>query len=125
MRTKMQAFKLGDIFDVYVEFEDDPANGERRPVIVIGEQNNDIFILVSTTSEPRNHPLRWYDKFKIPIHNWRKSGFDRASWCNGKILIKYSTQDLKRLITPEDYRGRITRSDFNYIIEKLNELYEK
>lgn len=30
MRTKMQAFKLGDIFDIYVEFEDDPANGKRR-----------------------------------------------------------------------------------------------
>ena len=58
MRTKMQAFKLGDIFDVYVEFEDDPANGERRPVIVIGEQNNDIFILVSTTSKPRNPPFK-------------------------------------------------------------------
>jgi len=29
MRTKMQAFKLGDNFDIYVEFEGDPANGKK------------------------------------------------------------------------------------------------
>jgi hypothetical protein len=55
--------------------------------------------------------------------NWRKSGLDKASWCKGKKLIKYTREEFYKLVTPTDFRGRVTETDFHFIIDKLDKLH--
>ena len=44
-------FNVGDIFWLDVEFEDEPDT-KRRPAIIIGGTADELFMLVSTISQP-------------------------------------------------------------------------
>lgn len=105
-------------------FVDDPGESKRRPVIIIDDSDPDNYRVVSTTSQPRHNPLKWYDEFRIPILNWQKDGFERPSWCRAKPIVTYSLADLLSQIKDpsRDYIGKMTHFDFNYIILEMNKL---
>lgn len=64
-------FDLGEVFWLEVEYEDDPNESKRRPAIIVDKIENNLFILVSTTSQSPSDPPSYFDQFKIPIYNWR------------------------------------------------------
>ena len=46
----MHWFSLGDVFYFDVGFDDIPEESKRRPAIIMIQEGEDLFILVSTTS---------------------------------------------------------------------------
>lgn len=116
---------IGDLFYFYVAYEDNPSEYKNRPVLLLEENQNNVLLLIATTSQPRKHPLRWYDKYKIPIHNWRKSGLTKASWCLGANLIRLPRKEVESIITKDDYIGKVHPIDFNFIIDELEKIYNR
>lgn|SRR5699024_28418 len=115
--------RIGDLFYFDVAYEDDPSTFKNRPVLLLQELENSSLLLISTTTTKRNNPLEWYDKYKIPIHNWRKTGLREASWCQGRKLIVMPRVEVESLIDANDYIGRIHPEDFNFIIEEIERLH--
>lgn len=117
-------FELGDIFYIEVAYDDDPTQSKRRPAIIISEDEEDLKILITTTSKERNHPFHRHDYYKIPIHNWRKSGLTEPSWCRGKVLLELSLSELKDTVQDDDYIGKLVEVDFIYIQDELSRLHD-
>lgn len=115
--------ELGDIFYFDVAYDDDPSTYKSRPVILLEEDENNLLLLVSTTSKERNNPLKWYDYYKIPINNWRKTGLPKASWVRGKRLIRLPRTQIESVVKQSDYIGKLHPTDFNYIIDELNRIH--
>lgn len=115
--------EIGDIFYFDVAYEDDPSTYKRRPVILLDEDENNILLLVSTTSKARNNPLKWYDYYKIPVNNWRKTGLREASWVRGKRFIRLARVEVESIVKQRDYIGKLHPEDYSYIIDKLNRLH--
>lgn len=90
--------KTGDLFYFDVAYDDDPSKFKNRPVLLLAEEDGNILLLISTTTRARNHPLKWYDYYKIPIQNWRKTGLQEASWCRGKRLIRLPRTEVESLV---------------------------
>lgn len=108
-----------------VAYEDDPNHSKRRPVLILHEDDENVLLLVATTTKERNNPLKPHDHYKIPILNWRKTGLREASWCKGKRLIQIPRTDFENLVKVSDYIGRMHPVDFNYIIEKIEQLHNE
>lgn len=105
--------EVGDIFWLDVEFADETNSSKRRPAIIVGGKADELFILVSTTSQPPSDPPSYYDQFKIPILNWRNNGFTKPSWVKSLVLLKYSHDDLMHLIKPDDYIAKMDKIALN------------
>lgn len=112
-------FNVGDIFWLDVEFEDEPDSSKRRPAIIIGGTLDELFIVVSTTSQPPGDPPSYYDQFKIPILNWRNNGLTKPSWVKGLFLLRYSNEHLMSEVKPDDYIMKMDENSFNYLINEL------
>ena len=121
----MYQFNLGEIFWLEIAYEDEPNESKIRPVIIVGNKDNNLLILVSTTTKSPDYPPKYYDKFKIPILNWHKAGFIEPSWALGFRLIELSVEELKSLVTPEDYIGIMHKSDFNFLTYQLELIHKK
>ncbi len=115
--------QIGDIFYFDVAYTDDPSKSSNRPVLIIDELEDDMLLLISTTTKGRKYPISGYDRYKIPIQNWRKTGLDRPSWCRGKILIRLHKDEIDSLVKISDYIGRMHPEDFNIIIEELEKIH--
>jgi mRNA interferase MazF len=116
---------VGDIFWLDVEFEDEPDSSKRRPTIIIGSTSDEVFVLVSTTSQPPSDPPSYYDQFKIPILNWRNNGFTKPSWVKGLFLLKYPNEYLIKEVKPEDYIIQMDENTFYYLVNELELLHGK
>ncbi|AGA70080.1 PemK-like protein [Desulfitobacterium dichloroeliminans LMG P-21439] len=116
-------FNVGDIFWLDVEFEDDPDSSKRRPAIIVGGNADELFILVSTTSQPPSNPPSYHDQFKIPILNWRNNGFTKPSWVKGLFLLRYSNEYLVSVVKPDDYIIKMDENSFNYLVSELELIY--
>jgi len=117
--------KIGDLFYLDVAYENNPSIVKNRPVLLLDEYENNVLLLISTTTKGRRHPLKWYDDYKIPIQNWRKTGLREASWCMGKNLINISRVELESILENNDYIGRMHPEDFNFIVEELERIHHK
>ena len=110
---------MGEIFWLEVDFEDIPSESKRRPAIIVGIIENDLFILISTTSKYPSEPPSYFDQFKIPIYNWRKFGFSKPSWGLGHRLIHLTDKELKNLVKKEDFLGYMSEIDLRNLNNKI------
>jgi len=78
---------LGEIYWLNVGYQDSPTESKIRPVVIIGIEDDELLLLVATTSVPSKDPPKHFDKYKIPILNWRKAGLLKPSWVQGLRLI--------------------------------------
>lgn len=117
-------FDLGEMFWLEVEYEDDPNESKRRPAIIVSKIENNLFILVSTTSQSPSDPPSYYDQFKIPIYNWRKYGFSKPSWGLGYRLIRLTDEELKSVVKKEDFLGRMSEIDLKNLNEKIERIHQ-
>ncbi len=118
----MHWFSLGDVFYFDVGFDDVPEESKRRPAIIMMQEGEDLFILVSTTSIPPNDPPKYFDQFKIPILNWRRSGFLKPSWGLGFKLI-HARQELMGSVKKEDILGKIHVTDFDMLLNEIEYIH--
>ena len=65
-----------------------------------------------------------YDKYKIPILNWHKAGLLEPTWALGFRLIELSVEELKSLVSYEDFIGIMHKSDFNFLIYQLELIHK-
>lgn len=116
--------EIGDIFYLEIAYEDDPSQSKKRPVIIIDESEDGIFLLVSTTSKPRNNTLTFHDRYKIPILNWQKSGLKKPSWCKAKRLFAIPKSVIETTVKKSDYIGKLTPGDLEFIIKEIERLHQ-
>jgi mRNA interferase MazF len=71
----MGNYGLGDIYYINKAFDDDPANSKIRPAIIvdIDEENGVFYTFIATTTKGKKNPPLYFDEFKYPILNWRRS----------------------------------------------------
>lgn len=119
----MDKFMLGTIFWLNIGYQDIPDESKIRPAIIVGLGYNDLLILVATTSVPPYDPPKYFDQFKIPILNWRRSGLLKPSWVQGLKLIHLTRRQLGTLVQDEDFIGRIIVHDFNYLLGELERIH--
>jgi len=120
----MYQFLLGEIYWLDVGYQDIPAESKIRPVIIIGIEDNELLLLVSTTSVPPNDPPKHFDQYKIPILNWRKAELLKPSWVQGLRIISLNKDQMQALLKDDSYIGRMTDIDFNYLISELENIHE-
>lgn len=104
------SLQFGDIFYAEVAYTGNPSKSSNRPVLVIDELEDNLLLLISTTTKGIRKPPNYHNQFKIPINNLKKAGFTKPSWCRGKILNKKSCI------------GKIIPEDLNFIIEEIKNL---
>lgn len=114
---------LGTVFWLEIEYEDDPSVSKRRPVIVIDETEDEVVILISTTSQGPKEPPKTYDNYKIPILNWRLAGLKKPSWGLGLRLLSLSKSSLQSTVERQDYIGNLIVEDFNYLIMEIEKIH--
>ncbi|WP_045576108.1 type II toxin-antitoxin system PemK/MazF family toxin [Desulfosporosinus sp. I2] len=119
----MDKFILGTIFWLNIGYQDIPAESKIRPAIIVGLGNKNLLILVATTSVPPNDPPKYFDQFKIPILNWRRSGLLKPSWVQGLKLIHLTREQLRALVQDEDFIGRMVSHDFNYLVGEIERIH--
>jgi mRNA interferase MazF len=119
----MYKFGLGDIYWIEVGYEGSPEESKIRPAVIVGEEFRALLILVATTSVPPNDPPKYFDQFKIPILNWRKAGLLKPSWVLSLNLIRLTKGQLSKLVKEDDFIGRMSNLDFNYLINEIERLH--
>lgn len=115
--------EIGDLFYYDVAYEDDPSQYKNRPVLLLDKDENEVLMLISTTTKGRGNLFKYHDYYKIPIPDWRKAGLREASWCRGKVLISAPKEEVEANLSSEDYIGRIQPSDFNFILKELEKIH--
>ncbi|GAB6174415.1 hypothetical protein JCM15765_38930 [Paradesulfitobacterium aromaticivorans] len=119
----MYEFAVGEIFWLDVGYQDLPGESKVRPTIIVDEDEQDLLLLVATTSVPPDDPPKYFDQFKIPILNWRKSGLPKPSWVQGLRLIHLTRRQLRAVIRNEDFIGRMYELDFNYLVSQIERIH--
>lgn len=122
MSSAMYDFSLGEIYWIGVGYEDSPGESKVRPAIIVSEEDDALLILVATTSVPPHDPPNYHDQFKIPILNWRKAGLLKPSWVQGYRLIPLLKSDLSRLVSSDDFIGKMPELDFNFLTTELERM---
>ncbi|MDR3587682.1 MAG: type II toxin-antitoxin system PemK/MazF family toxin [Desulfosporosinus sp.] len=117
-------FSLGEIFWSDVEYEDIPGESKIRPVIIVGELENILLILVATSSQSPDDPPKHHDLYKIPIPNWRKSGLTKPSWGLGLRLLEVNKEDFRKNIKDKDFIGKMYELDFQYLVHQIELIHE-
>ncbi|WP_088188311.1 hypothetical protein [Desulfosporosinus sp. FKA] len=120
----MHCFGLGDIFYFDIGFDDMPGESKKRPAIIMIQEGDKFFILVSTTTVPPHDPPKYFDQFKIPILNWRKSGLLRPSWGLGYKLIQVTRQELMHQVKREDILGVMPQADFDFLLSEIERIHK-
>jgi len=119
----MYEFTLGDIFWFEVGFVDIPNESKIRPAVIVYEEDNELLILVATTSIPPHDPPKYFDQFKIPVLNWRKVGLSKPSWVQSLKLIHLTRTQLRDLVKEDDFIGRMSELDFNYLVGEIERIH--
>ena len=119
----MYEFTLGEVFWLDVGYQDNPGASKVRPAIIVAEKVDYLFVLVATTSVPPHDPPKYFDQFKIPILNWRRSGLLKPSCVQGLRLIDLTREQLRALVKEEDFIGRMNEQDFNYLVGELERIH--
>nr|WP_282433078.1 hypothetical protein [Desulfosporosinus meridiei] len=107
-----------------VNYEDIPGESKTRPVIIVGKQDDELLILVSTTSQAPDKSPKYFDRYKIPIPNWRKSGLAKPSWGLGFKLLKVTREDFKTTIKDKDFIGKMHEWDLKYLVHQIELIHE-
>ncbi|MCO1604736.1 type II toxin-antitoxin system PemK/MazF family toxin [Desulfosporosinus nitroreducens] len=119
----MYEFTLGEIFWFEVGYEDIPNESKIRPAVIVDEDDNELLILVATTSVPPHDPPKYFDQFKIPVLNWRKVGLSKPSWVQSLKLIHLTRTQLRDLVKEDDFIGRMSELDFNYLVGEIERIH--
>jgi len=73
--------KIGDIYRAEICFEDNPNSSKTRPVLILGDKDDQgLYLIVEITSVPPHVPPKYHDRFKEPINKWVQAGLGKPSW---------------------------------------------
>jgi mRNA interferase MazF len=105
--------KLGEIYWVDMQYEDDPTSSEYRPVAIIGEDEENLLVLViELTSQGPKSPYGFYQTLRVPIIHWKSAGLDNFSYgkVNRASVIESSA------LRSQDYIGELDPSDLDNLM---------
>lgn len=86
------------------------------------EEDNELLILVATTSVSPHDPPKYFDQFKMPILKWRKVGLLKPSWVQSLKLIHLTRTQLRDLVKEAEF-GRMSELDFNYLVSEIERIH--
>ncbi|WAH36347.1 type II toxin-antitoxin system PemK/MazF family toxin [Alicyclobacillus dauci] len=113
----MSKYKVGDIYSIRVEFEEDPQQAKIRPVVILYIDDNEkpvVAFVHPITSKAPQDPPKYHDNFKVEIRHWREAGLRKPSWVKSNRVIQI---DVKAFIT---YIGHMNDTDLLRLLELLD-----
>jgi mRNA interferase MazF len=119
----MHEFVSGEIYWLEVGYQDNPSESKTRPAIIVDIDDDELLILVAATSVPPHNTPKYFDRYKIPILNWRKAGLPKPTWAQGFRLLTLTKIDMQSAVKEEDYIGRMDEVDFNYLVNELERIH--
>ncbi len=115
-RYRLKEFNVKEkqIYRTIVEFVDGQGEKE-RPVIIVAV-DEDIFIAISlkitkTGVDPKKRRL--WDRYKVPVLNWRKAGLTHPSFVECSRIIRI---DANALV---EYIGEMHEYDFQRVYDEF------
>lgn len=101
----------GELYDLYVPFEDG-SGGKFRPALIINSDGeNAVAISIKVTKTPPNRRF----PHRLPIRHWRQAGLDYMSYAQ---FDYYQVVNLNE--GPHRRRGALVPSDFTPILTAFN-----
>lgn len=107
--------KVGEVYWVEMQYEDDPSSSEYRPVAIIGkdgEKDQILILVMEFTKQGPQYPYHFHQTLKVPIIKWQEAGLDALSY--GKPN-RTSVINAKSLLE-KDYIGELDTSDLENIM---------
>lgn len=96
----------GDLYDLYVPFEDKPGGKYRPALIMTTDGTTAIAVTIKVTSTPPNPRF----PHRIPIRNWRLAGLNNMSYAQYDYFQQVNMNGTYRR------RGALLPSDFTPIL---------
>jgi hypothetical protein len=113
----MQNYSIGDIFSVFVEFEEGNGQVKERPCVIVGiiEGTPDVLIMAQLTGQEPKNPPSYYDKKRIPVYDWVEARLKKKSY------VKTDKGDLKQYDPRAlvKFRGSLSPSDLSIILKAI------
>jgi len=81
----------GEIVWTWVPFEDDPANGKDRPVLVVGRRRDTLLGLMMSSNPIRDHDRNWVG---VGSGAWDQQ--DRPSWVRMDRVLDVPEDGIRR-----------------------------
>ena len=119
----MHVFVLGEIYWLKIGYQDNPSELKTSPVIIVNIDDDELLILVAATSIPPHDPPKYFDRYKIPILNWRRAGLPKPTWAQGLRLLTLTKAEMQSAVKKEDYIGCMDEVDFNNLINQLERIH--
>lgn len=112
----MHRIQTGDIYVVHYEYQEDPTRFKIRPgLVILTETTSETLISVlQITGVPPSEPPKYFDRYKVPIVNWRSSGLKKQSWVRTHMIQTVDNFALGK------YVGSLGHHDLESIINAIN-----
>ena len=98
----------GEVVWAWVPYEDDPAQGKDRPLLVIGRAGRQL-LAVPLSSRDRDG---W-----VPVGTGRWDGQGRPSWANASRLLRFAEGDVRR------EGATLERARFDAVVARARQLH--
>ncbi|MFL7944494.1 type II toxin-antitoxin system PemK/MazF family toxin [Priestia megaterium] len=109
---------LGEIYWVESVYTDNPEESKVRPAVIVAESEENVYVLVTTTTKGPHTPRKYHDKYKHPILNWRQAKLPDASWARCEVLVELPKEALT------NYIGKMHEFDYRRLIDFLETIDE-
>ena len=100
-------------FDIYIAFVSWGDSGKRRPVLILSEQGDKVFVFQITSQFINKSPAIQIKYFEIK--NWKKAGLGKLSYIDTGKIIEIPKSKIS--IHPI---GKLTESDKSALSDLLN-----
>jgi mRNA-degrading endonuclease toxin of MazEF toxin-antitoxin module len=115
----MSSYKIGDIFDVEVEFQEQDERRKTRPVVIVDIEDGDpvILTIAALTGAALKNPPTYHDSFKVPLNDWQSAGLKKESYVKSHPgnIGKINPSALKT------HRGTLSQEDLDEVLKNINQ----
>lgn len=102
----------GEVVWTWVPYEDDPAQGKDRPVLVVGRSGDDVLALMLSSNTDRQGQAHW-----LPLGTGAWDGEQRPSWVRLDRVLTMADDSIRR-------EGAVlTRARFEQVATSLRTSY--
>ena len=102
-------------FDIYITYVSWDGNGKMRPVLIIDQQDEVVYVFnITTQYESKSDAIR---AGYFIINDWKAAGLDRQSYIDTNTVRNIPTA----IFNGKKEIGRLSAADENRLIEFINQ----
>ena len=108
---------FGELYLAKVYYKGTTGPYKERPVLIVddSEYETGLITFAELTGTEPNNPPKYFDKFKVEIHDWKTTGLDEQSWVKcyiGNIHRVHKSRMLKKI-------GAVNLGVMTEVLEKI------